>query len=276
MKTKSVVELLGALLAICYYVVAQSTYPLPGPCIGPACHAPAHTLDYQDFTLIRRRSDGTYFRFSKSNHTGLGIAVASAPAFRGPWVYAFEILAGQLKSPIITNRSDTDLWSPEIHFANGQYYLFYSVHIGQYSNSRNHFDISVATSPSMNVGTWTDHGSIGLPAAPKKPRAYYVRIGPSLIANSSDPQGSIVPPFLTFGSGNWGIDSAILTPDLLKMESGSRVTEVLADQPSPPPGLMNKTEAGYQLQHGNYSYLFYSASQSTGLIPTEFVLTDPS
>lgn len=264
MKVHRFVELLGALLTICCCAVAQSTYPLPEPCNGPACQAPAHTLDYQDFTLIRRRSDGTYFRFSKSNHTGLGISVVTAPTFRGPWVYAFEILAGQLKNAIITNRSDTDLWSPEVHFANGQYTLFYSVHTRQHSNPENQFDISVATSPSMNEGTWTDHGSLGLPAAPKKPNSYYVRIGPSLIANSSDPQGSAIAPFLTFGSSGWGINGAILTPDLMKMESGGRVIEVVADQPNPPPSLLNKTEASYQLQHGNHSYLFYSASRPAG------------
>jgi hypothetical protein len=59
--------------------------PAPGPCSGSCgTHDPA---------LIRRVSDGTYFRFSTNGHVG----TASAPSISGPWTSRGAALPGTLK-----------------------------------------------------------------------------------------------------------------------------------------------------------------------------------
>jgi len=65
--------------------------------------------------------------------------------------------------------------------------MYYAVSTSGSQNS----DIGVATSPSMAVGTWTDHGSIGIPSN----NASWNRIDPNLFQYSSSS-----PFYLSFGS----------------------------------------------------------------------------
>ena len=59
-------------------------------------------------------------------------------------------------------------------------------------------DIGVATSPSMDQGSWTDYGSLGIPDSPTKA---YNKIDPNLLLPAPAPSGSAPPKFLlTFGS----------------------------------------------------------------------------
>ena len=62
---------LTTLVSLCCFVSAQA----PGACTG-TCQGMSH-----DPAVIRRASDGTYFRFSTANK----INVATAPALQGPW-----------------------------------------------------------------------------------------------------------------------------------------------------------------------------------------------
>lgn len=109
------------------YVTAQTYYsqPLPIPCEGSSCvnppEKPHSSLEFQDTSVILRE-DGTYFRFSKGNDTGLGINVVTAPSLRGPWSYAYAILGGPLKSACGARdgHSGAWRWAPEAHFINGQ------------------------------------------------------------------------------------------------------------------------------------------------------------
>lgn len=252
--------------SLCSLALGQSptaTYPDPRPCIGPACANPSSQLDYQDFTVIRRASDSTYFRYSKSNTTGLGMSVATAPASSGPWYYAFEILDGPLFSPIASNRSDVDLWAPEAHYINGQYYLYYGAHTQSFQ-----FDICVATSPNMSQGTWTDHGSMNVPTPPlqvpipsAKPRPEYTRLGNSLMAPSSNPQGYTVDVwerrYMIFDSDLFGLYGFPVSTDFLSIEAGANVSEIIVDQNSTKQSNMNRTAASYVLTHDDYIYLFY-------------------
>ena len=49
-----------------------------------------------------------------------------------------------------------NLWAPDVNYINGEYVLYYSVStIGSQSLA-----IGVATSPSMEQGTWTDLGEV--------------------------------------------------------------------------------------------------------------------
>lgn len=105
---------------------AQAYYPQPLPikCEGPSCFDPPSTddssLQFQDTSVIRR-DDGKYFRYSKGNHTGLGLNVVTAPSLKGPWNYAYDVLGGPLKSSCgaANGHNGSWRWAPEVHFING-------------------------------------------------------------------------------------------------------------------------------------------------------------
>ena len=69
--------------------------------------------------------------------------------------------------------------------------MYYAVSTSGSQNS----DIGVATSPSMDVGSWTDHGSIGLAAGTDPNGLNYNKIDPNLLS-TSDGQSLL----LSFGS----------------------------------------------------------------------------
>jgi arabinan endo-1,5-alpha-L-arabinosidase len=118
--------------------------------------------------VIRRTSDGTYFRFS----TGSKIQIATASSISGPWtIKGSAIPAGSS----INLPGRDDLWAPDVAKVGDLYYLYYSVSTFGSQTSA----IGVATSPSMDVGTWTDHGSVGITS---KPGSAYNAIDANLIA----------------------------------------------------------------------------------------------
>ena len=78
-----------------------------------------------------------------------------------------------------------DIWAPDVSFHNGQYYAYYAVSTFGSQNSA----IGLATSSSMDPGTWTDHGQV---FASTTGNAYNA-IDPNLVI---DEHGS---PVLTFG-----------------------------------------------------------------------------
>ena len=77
--------------------------------------------------------------------------------------------------------------APDVFFHDGAYYMYYSVSTIGSQNS----DIGVATSHSMEVGTWTDHGSIGIPRDDSR----WNRIDPNLFQHDANS-----PFYLSFGS----------------------------------------------------------------------------
>ena len=60
-------------------------------------------------------------------------------------------------------------------------------------------DIGVATSPSMEQGTWTDYGSLGLPDSPTRS---YNKIDANLLQPSPSPTGA-PPTFLIPSASTW-------------------------------------------------------------------------
>lgn len=263
---------------------SSTTYPTPVECIGPACSNPVvnvngvrtNLLHYQDFSVIQREdgsSEGMFYRYSKSNDTGLGLSVAIAPSLHGPWEYAFEVLAGPLKSKTCTNRSNTNVWAPEIHFVNGTYYLYYSVNCPPFE-----FDLCVATSATMEQNSWVDHGSMNVPTAksqipnqiPHQPTVsaipQYVRLDGSLLASDSQPKGAATPHYMIFGSYQFGLYGFPVSNDLLTIAPGGAVEPIIIDQLTQGPDVgfangdvaPNATENANLLAHGNYVYLFYA------------------
>lgn len=243
--------------------VPAGQYPLPIPFTGPAAASPPHSIDYQDISIIRRVADDTWFRFSKANKTGKGLDVATATNFSGPWYYSYSALDGKLLDPVAKHRKKTHLWTPEVHFWNGLYYLYYSVYASHEGKGVG-FDIALATSPNMTKHSWTDHGSVGIPAPPvpkgKDDPVPYIRIGQSVLRNASSPD-TIDPMYkvITYGdsrSGIWGMELG----DNLTALAGGKNDIIIADQWTNGTGDLagNKSGASFPLSYGGYIYLFYS------------------
>lgn len=102
---------------------------------------------------IIRRADGTYFRFS----TGGLIPIHTAPAITGPWAFACEMLTESAKATVSGN-AGTDLWAPDVSLFGDTYYVYYSV--SSFGTQRS--QIGLATSTSMDCGTFADLGSAGV------------------------------------------------------------------------------------------------------------------
>ena len=152
--------------------IAKRAFPDPGACSGDcgAVHDPNVVLS----------SSGTYYRFITFNE----ITIATATSISGPWNSQGPAIPG---GSIIDLPGNTDLWAPDVSKGDdGTYYLYYAVSTGGSQNS----DIGVATSTSLDSGSWTDHGSIGIPGD-----SAYNKIDANLFQRASGQ-----PYTLTFGS----------------------------------------------------------------------------
>ena len=133
---------------------------------------------------VVRRDDGTFFRFVTHDK----IKIATAPSIRGPWTE---------KGPALPNGStiqlpgNDDLWAPDVFYYKPTYYMFYSV--SQPGSQRS--DIGVATSPTMEQGSWTDYGSLGIPDS-----AEYNKIDANILQPSPTPASAPPSFLLSFGS----------------------------------------------------------------------------
>ncbi|KAF3206541.1 hypothetical protein TWF191_001436 [Orbilia oligospora] len=134
---------LAVTFLVSFAELASAAYANPGACSGDCgTHDPA---------VIRRTSDGKFYRFSTNNF----ISIASASSIAGPWTYLGQALPGGSK---ISGFSGVDLWAPDIIYNNGVYYLYYSVSSFGSQNSA----IGVATSSTMDPGSWVDRGATGV------------------------------------------------------------------------------------------------------------------
>jgi arabinan endo-1,5-alpha-L-arabinosidase len=134
------------LLLLSAAATAQS-YPNPQPCRGVCGYV-------HDPTVVIRQSDGTYFRFA----TFEDLQIATAPSMQGPWTSEGPVLPNGSEIPITGSNADS-LWAPDAHLIGDNYYVYYAVSSPGSQNSA----IGVATSSSLDSGTWVDHGSLGIP-----------------------------------------------------------------------------------------------------------------
>ena len=130
--------------------------------------------------------------------------------------------------------------------------MFYSVSTGGSQNS----DIGVATSTSMDAGTWTDHGTIGIP-----PDAAYNKIDPNLLVPNGDPSSLL----LTFGSYWENIFQLPMSNPPLTIAPGATPQHMEQNTTARPNSLPTGPQEGsYQfwwtLPDGSvYYYLFFSS-----------------
>ncbi|KAE8951054.1 hypothetical protein PR002_g33092, partial [Phytophthora rubi] len=138
-------------------------YVNPGACSG-VC------VNTHDPSIIRR-ADGTYFRFS----TGGGIAVHSAPDITGPWEYKGAVLPDGTSIKLWDGKMDA--WAPDVHLVGDTYFLYYSAVRAVAFDGHNLAAVGIATSTTMDIGTWKDLGSTGVQS---KDSSEYNAIDPNL------------------------------------------------------------------------------------------------
>ncbi|KAL3426393.1 arabinan endo-1,5-alpha-L-arabinosidase A [Phlyctema vagabunda] len=153
LKALSLVPVLGAALV--------QAYANPGACSG-SCWS-------HDPSVIQRTSDNAYYRFS----TGGGLEITKATSLAGPWTSLGTVLPSGSKISVSGN-SGSDAWAPDVHKIGDVYYLYYAISsFGSQVSS-----IGLATSNTMDAGSWTDQGAIGVSSSAGKS---YNAIDPNLI-----------------------------------------------------------------------------------------------
>lgn len=103
----------------------------------------------RDPAVLYNPNTKSYYMFS----TGGGMKLFKAPALKGPWTQTGFVMPN---CSIVDNPGRCELWAGDVALINGKYTLYYSASQLSSQNSV----IGVATSPSMEQGTWTDHGVV--------------------------------------------------------------------------------------------------------------------
>lgn len=223
-------HLLAAMLALSLASPLTKRFPRTGECTG-ACEGKLH-----DPAVVYREETDTYYRFTTNNK----INIATAPHLSGPWTDQGPALP---EGSSIDLPGQMDLWAPDVFNNHGTFYLYYSVSAMGSKNS----DIGVATSDTMDSGSWLDHGSLGIPQNDD-----YNRIDGNLFQHSA---GSAF--LLNFGSF-WGQLYQVPMADPPLRVAGDAFQ--LAKNDSARPGLTpGSTEGGYLFQWADYYYLFFSS-----------------
>ncbi|KIK59985.1 glycoside hydrolase family 43 protein [Collybiopsis luxurians FD-317 M1] len=206
--------IIGSLLGILTVVVSATPNPIAG----------SDTVVVRDPAIWYNSGSKKYFVFS----TGNKINIFTSSAITGPWTNVGSVLSS---CSVINLSGNCDLWAPDVNFLDGLYTLYYAVSSLGSQNSA----IGVATSPSMEPGTWTDLGQV----ISSKTGDVFNAIDPNIIL---DPVGLQ----LTFGSYWNGIYQVGLWPGV-------------NNQASPTPGTHL---AGYNGRPAEGGFVYKPASQS--------------
>lgn len=124
-----------------------------------------------------------------------------------------------------------------------KYILYYSVSTLGSRNSA----IGYATSPTMDPGSWADHGSIGIESTTS---STYNAIDPTMIQVGSNYH-------LSFGSYGSDIMQVAAGPDGTTITGGSAPSQAIYQ-----PAGTHQVEASFPFAHGGYYYMFWSEGQA--------------
>lgn len=223
-----------------------NAYPPVGSCTGN-CTGFMH-----DPNVVYK--EGTYYRFTTNGK----INIATAPQISGPWTYQGAALP---KGSIIDLPGNQDLWCPDVHEINGRYYMTYAVSRRGWPGG----DIGIAVSSTLEPGSWTDHGSLGIPK-----QGYYNRIDPNMIQLDQNST-----PYLSFGSFHQDLFQAPLENPPLGLASTTFVHLEQNTTARPDGAAKGASEGSYQFRWTvggkNYWYLFWSSGacclQPPNLLP---------
>ncbi|KIY47839.1 Arabinanase/levansucrase/invertase, partial [Fistulina hepatica ATCC 64428] len=103
----------------------------------------------RDPSIIWNADSQSYFLFS----TGNNVSIFKSASLEGPWELQGSVLPS---CSVIQLDGRCTIWAPDVHYVNEQYVLYYAVStLGSQDSA-----IGVATSDTMEAGTWTDHGEV--------------------------------------------------------------------------------------------------------------------
>lgn len=148
----------GRLLSIAAAaVIGAMAYPSSGDPFSPNNWPLPHNvtgdpngwvaLHVHDPSIIKH--NGWYYSFTTHDLVGIG----KAPTLSGYWEHAGSVLRGQ---SIIDLPGRNDTWAPDVHKVGDTFYLYYSVSTFGSQDSA----IGLATSKTLEAGSWTDHGKV--------------------------------------------------------------------------------------------------------------------
>ncbi|KAJ7474885.1 glycoside hydrolase family 43 protein [Mycena latifolia] len=214
-------SVLGSLLAL---VAAVTAYPNP--------IAGSDTIVVRDPAIWY---NSKYYVFSTND----GIGIFTSTALTGPWTNVGQVLPSCSK---ITLAGNCNLWAPDVNFINGLYTLYYAVStLGSQTSA-----IGVATSPSMEPGTWTDLGLV----MSSVPGNVYNAIDPNIINDATGLK-------LSFGSYWNGMYQIGLWPGVNNQASALPGTHLAG-------GNGRAAEGGFVYKPASqpYYYFFFSDGRS--------------
>ncbi|KZV66224.1 glycoside hydrolase family 43 protein [Peniophora sp. CONT] len=184
-----------------------------------------------------------YYVFS----TGGNITTFTSSSLTGPWS---NVGAALPNCSTINLGTDCTLWAPDVNFQNGQYVMYFaSSSVGSQNSA-----IGVATSASMDPGSWADHGEV---ISSKTGDAYN-----AIDANLIDANGLK----LSFGSYNDGLFQISLS-DVQTPSSSLPGNHVAGSGKRPAEGGF-----AYKPSGSNFYYFFFSY----GVTPLEGATSRPA
>jgi len=137
-------KLYATLCTLVQSLFVLSAFATPNPLTGSS------DIVVRDPAIWHNPDTGKYYTFS----TGGGIEVFTSTALTGPWARSGSVMPSNCS--VINHVGNCTPWAPDVNFVNGQYVLYYAVSLSGQPVSA----IGVATSPSMDNGTWDDLGEV--------------------------------------------------------------------------------------------------------------------
>ena len=211
---------------------------LAGVFVGTArpAHAQATDLAIHDPSTLLKQDNKTYWVFG----TGRGIASFSSTD-RVHWTFRAEVLP---QSPdwvkeIVPGNRNNHLWAPDVIRVGDRYLLYYSAS----TFGSNVSAIGLATSKTLEPGSWTDQGVV----IRSQRSDNFNAIDPAVIRT---PEGKL---YMSFGSFWSGIRMVELDPATGKRLAPDAVPLALAAHPQ---DRANAIEAPFIHYRDGYYYLF--------------------
>ncbi|MYX76107.1 family 43 glycosylhydrolase [Streptomyces sp. SID3915] len=223
----------AALLWLCTLAAAPS-HGAPRPPAAPATYTnpvTGTTVDTFPDPVMIRGKDGFWYAYGTQNpvfqskgEDGERILPILRSADMVSWEYAGEVFTPATRPAWLEG---SRLWAPDVHYAFGRYYLYYSV------PGRNTVGLVTAPTPT---GPWSDRGAV-LPSPSGCPAGNIDQ------AQFTDTDGT---PYLYWGSYDT-ICVAKMNGDRTRTEG--EVTQVARGR---------RVEGGFVVQRDGFYYLFYS------------------
>ncbi|KAL1745385.1 glycoside hydrolase family 43 protein [Schizophyllum fasciatum] len=223
---------------------AVPAFATPNPLSGSS------DIVVRDPAIWYNSNNKKYYVFS----TGEKIKIFTSNSLTGPWSRQGSVLPNCSN---INLPGNCELWAPDVNYHDGKYVLYYSVSTVGSQNSA----IGVATSSSMDQGSWTDLGEV----IRSNPGDAFNAIDPNLIdSNDGDGLNGLK---LTFGSYWNGMYQVGLWPDVKTRASDLPGTHLAGNS-----GRAAEGGFVYKPPSSQYYFMFFS----DGITPFDGATSRPA